>query len=170
MRLNLGAGLDRSLGLCVNLDVSPATNPDIVADVEQGIPFKSESFDQVWCKDFLEHLVDFTGALEEIYRVCRPKARVIITVPHFSCANTFIDFTHCRAMSYFSFDYLAPDSQYSYYANARFLVRHRYIFFHHSWMSLPIQVMANRFAELYEHHFAWILPAWFLYVELEACK
>lgn len=170
-RLNLGAGFDRGVPCAVNLDLSPVTRPDVVADLNgPGLPFRDSVFDEVYCKDVLEHLDDLRRPMEEIYRVSKPGARVIITAPHFSCANTFIDITHKRALSAFSFDYFDESSRYSYYTCAKFKVRHRYIFFHRTRWLVPFQVLANRYPHVYEHHFAYIVPAWFVYFELEVRK
>jgi len=170
-RLNLGSGFDRSVTEAINVDINLAARPDVVADLNKfPYPFRDSVFDEVWCKDVIEHLDRLTVVMEDIHRISKAGAKVVITVPHFSCANTFIDVTHTRSLSFFSFDYFTENSPYSYYSKARFKILHRYIFFHNSPWDLAVQVFANRFPKLYEHRLAWIFPAWFLYFELEVCK
>ncbi len=47
------------------------------------LPYKSEMFDTVIAIDVLEHVDDDIAALAEIRRVCKPRAKVILTVPAF---------------------------------------------------------------------------------------
>ena len=49
------------------------------------IPLRSELFDVVVLSDLLEHIRDDKGALEEIRRVLRFEARLILTVPGMRC-------------------------------------------------------------------------------------
>jgi len=45
------------------------------------LPLDSGVFDIVVCSDLLEHVHDDIGVLDEIHRVLRPRARLILTVP-----------------------------------------------------------------------------------------
>ena len=74
----------------VGLDVSPAAVEAArsrgldarVIDDAAALPFEDESFDGAICTEVLEHLFDPLGALEEIRRVLRPGACVVVTVPN----------------------------------------------------------------------------------------
>ena len=55
----------------------------VQANVEQGLPFPSGSFDLVVCEQVLEHLHDPHGVVREIARVMRPDGLVIAGVPIF---------------------------------------------------------------------------------------
>jgi SAM-dependent methyltransferase len=55
----------------------------VCADASQALPFKDKSFSLVTCLDVLEHLDRDLDLLEEILRVCREGARILITVPAF---------------------------------------------------------------------------------------
>jgi len=46
-----------------------------------GLPFKTASFDRVFCLDFLEHVDDDRKTAEEIARVLRPEGRLVLIVP-----------------------------------------------------------------------------------------
>ena len=55
-----------------------------LADVKANLcnlPFKDECFDLILCNHVLEHIVDDIKAMEEIYRVLKPKGKAIIQVP-----------------------------------------------------------------------------------------
>lgn len=50
-------------------------------DVGTEFPFRSGSFDVVWCSEHLEHLFSPMFALEQVYRVLRPGGTALLTVP-----------------------------------------------------------------------------------------
>ena len=71
--LNLGAGLDRSIPGAVTVDLVAKTNPDVVHDLDvYPWPFETDSFDQVICREVIEHLEDVIKAMEEMHRITRP--------------------------------------------------------------------------------------------------
>src|SRR5919109_476542 len=70
-RLNLGCGHDIREGY-VNVDAAPLPGVDVVHDLNRlPLPFADERFDEVNCKDVLEH-VDYIPLLREIHRLLRP--------------------------------------------------------------------------------------------------
>jgi len=56
-------------------------NCDVV-DVDEGLPFKKNSFDLVWAGDLIEHVFDPIFVFEEINRVLVPNGHLFITVPN----------------------------------------------------------------------------------------
>src|SRR5512137_1302163 len=79
LRLNLGSSSDRAPGW-TNVDFSPDTNPDIVADVER-LPLKDGVACEIWASHILEHLPCGTKALEEWHRVLMPGGVITVAVP-----------------------------------------------------------------------------------------
>lgn len=60
-------------------------NPDAevkVGSVEERLPFRSESFDAVWCTEVLEHVFDVHATLSELNRVLRPSGVLVLTTPY----------------------------------------------------------------------------------------
>jgi SAM-dependent methyltransferase len=168
--LNLGCGRKHLPG-AVNLDVSAQVGADVVHDLgRMPWPLPSDAFREVHAYDVLEHLEDVGGAMEEIHRICRPGARVLITVPHFSSANAFTDPTHRHQFGTFSFDYFAADHELGFYSRARFRRAHAQIVFYPSLVNTIVHRLANRRPQAYERRWAWMFPAWFLSIELEAVK
>ena len=87
LRMLKDAGFSRAEGLdlddeairwCVEKRLGPVRKGDIC-----DIPFADQSFDLVLATDVIEHVEDDTRALSEIYRVLKPGACAIITVPAF---------------------------------------------------------------------------------------
>jgi SAM-dependent methyltransferase len=168
--LNLGCGL-KHVPDGVNLDVTPATNPDVVHDLNvRPWPFESGTFEEVRANDVIEHLDDIVATMEEIHRVCSPGAVVRITVPHFSCSNAFTDITHRHYFSYFSFHYFTGENEFPFYTAARFKRRASQIVFRPTLANKIVWRLATRWPAAYERTWPWIFPAWFLYFELEVLK
>ncbi len=103
LRLNLGCGHHRLEGW-VNVDHSPALSPDQVADLESlPWPWPDNSADEVLMSHVLEHLgptpAAFLGIMTELWRVCRPGARVTVIVPHPRHDSFLNDPTHVRPIT-----------------------------------------------------------------------
>ncbi len=169
--LDIGAGRDRSAPGAVTVDRNAGTHPDIVHDLDQyPWPIETGSFDTIVCKEVIEHLADIVRAMEELHRIGRPGARVHITTPHFSCANSFTDPTHRHHLGCFSFDYFTGGNQWGFYTTARFRAVRRRLHFYGRYKNLHVSWLANRFPRFYEEHLAWMFPAWYLSFELEVIK
>ena len=168
--LNLGSGRDR-MEDAVNLDVTPDTSPDVVHDLNRRPwPFPDNRFRIVHAKDVIEHLDDVAATMAEIHRVCAPGATVSIVVPHFSSDNAYMDPTHRHYFSAFTFDYFSDGHPLNFYTRARFRPTSVQIVFRPSLVNKFVWRLARRFPRAYEQRWAWIFPAWFLAVELEAVK
>lgn len=155
----------------VNLDISGDVGADVVHDLAQlPWPLPSDAFREVYAYDVIEHLEDVVRVMEEIHRVCTPGARVHITVPHFSSANAFMDPTHRHQFSCFSFDYFDGSHALAFYSRARFKRTQVQIVFSPTLVNKLVHRLANRRPQAYEQRWAWIFPAWFLSVDLEAVK
>lgn len=81
MKLNLGSGLTKIPGF-LNVDSNPLCKPDILADVEKKLPFEDSSVDEIRAYHIFEHINDFFGFVQELYRICKHKAIIDIEVPH----------------------------------------------------------------------------------------
>ncbi|MBM3824518.1 MAG: class I SAM-dependent methyltransferase [Verrucomicrobia bacterium] len=166
-KLNLGAGRKRMQD-AVNLDLVAGTGPEVVHDLNSfPWPFEDHSFDEVHAYDVIEHLGDIVKVVNEIHRISRPGARVVITVPHFSSANAFTDPTHRHYFGHRSFEYFTGESSFSFYSECRFRHRVRNIIFHPTLLNKLVWRLACKWPEAYERRWAWIFPAWYLHFELE---
>ena len=54
----------------------------IIADVENGIPFKKNYFDFIFLGEILEHMNNLDFILEEVWRVLKPNGIALITTPN----------------------------------------------------------------------------------------
>ncbi len=169
--LNLGSGKDRSIADAVTVDINPSTSPDVIHDLNHvPWPLDDDTFDIIYCKDIIEHLGDIVKTMEELHRVARAGARIHITTPHFSCANSYTDPTHRYHLGLFSFDYFTGQNQLDFYTKARFKMVKAGLVFYPRFKNKLIWRIANRWPAFYEEHMAWIFPAWFISFELEVLK
>jgi SAM-dependent methyltransferase len=80
-----------------NLDYITADLYSPIVDVKADIldlPFDDNSFDIVFCNHVLEHIEDDKKAMQELYRVLKPKGMGIFQVPQdLSLEKTYEDFT-----------------------------------------------------------------------------
>lgn len=169
-KLNLGCGA-RHFDTHLNVDLVPDVKPDLVMDLNRfPYPLPDGHFEETLVYDVVEHVADLVGFMREIHRISRPGGRLVVTTPHFSCANSYTDPTHTRHMGWFSFDYFLVDGTTHNYGLRGFRVRHRSLIFRPTLVNKLVWRLANRHPNAYEQRWAWLFPAWFLSFELEAVK
>lgn len=102
MKLNLGCGYNKYPGY-VNVDSDPKCSPDIVANLEEPLPFGDSTVSEIILYHVLEHLGQDTQTYfriwQEFYRVLKPGGEIRITVPHWNHENFHHDPTHVRKVT-----------------------------------------------------------------------
>jgi len=83
MRLNLGSGEDYMEGF-TNLDLDSRCKPDVVADLNEPLPFKKNTFDYILAKDTICYAKDFVKLMQELHRVSKAGGIIEIKTSHFS--------------------------------------------------------------------------------------
>ncbi|WP_026731477.1 class I SAM-dependent methyltransferase [Fischerella sp. PCC 9605] len=101
LRLNLGCGA-RHLDDYLNVD--KFGKPDLRLDLETfPYPWDDNSVAEIEMCHVLEHLGQQTEVylkiIQELYRICKPGAKVHIVVPHHRSDRFFHDPTHVRAIT-----------------------------------------------------------------------
>ncbi|MGY3232019.1 SAM-dependent methyltransferase [Luteibacter sp. HA06] len=108
--LNLGSGNDYLDG-AVNVDFY-SVKADIRHDLESmPYPFADDTFDAIRCMNVLEHLHEPIRVMQELHRIGRHGARVIIRVPHFRSAALYEDITHQRGYAWRTLDHFVTDGE-----------------------------------------------------------
>ncbi len=67
-----------------NLDYTTTDLESPLADIKADIcnlPFKDNSYDVILCNHVLEHIPDDTKAMQELYRVLKPRGMAILQIP-----------------------------------------------------------------------------------------
>lgn len=102
MKVNLGCGYNKYAGY-VNVDHDAKCNPDIVADLEERLPFEDNSVDEIIMFHVLEHLGQdvkiYFNIWKELYRILKHDGEIKITVPHWNHENFHHDPTHVRKVT-----------------------------------------------------------------------
>ena len=100
-KINLGCGRLK-LPDYINVDRNSACNPDIVHDLSKGLPFDSDSADEIAAYDFLEHCEDFVSVMNEIIRVLKVGGKLITRFPPWNREGAF-SAAHARVVVYSDF-------------------------------------------------------------------
>lgn len=163
-----------------SVDFRPEVSPTIIHNLFNfPYPFEDSSFDVIYASHIMEHMKDNIEFMEEIYRIAKPHAKVIIRVPHFSGRSAWCDPTHLRAYSYYQFYYYYSYDSGDHYANCEFKVNKvklRYTRFSHGLfvdkiLSPIINFLANSNIKLCEKTWCyWVGGFSEIYVELETIK
>jgi len=99
--VDLGGAFDKPAGY-TSLDLHGG---DILADARQGLPFRDNSVGVIRAHDFLEHLPDKIGIMNEIYRVLVPNGWLLSLTPSTDGRGAFQDPTHVSYWNENSFWY-----------------------------------------------------------------
>ncbi len=121
MKLNIGCGKDIRVGY-VNADIVKLPGVDRVVDFDSfPYPFKDNTFDEILCSHVLEHLTDLPRVMEELHRIAKPNARIIVWGPFYNHHTAFQDPTHKHFFALDTFDYFESHNL-NYYSSARFRI------------------------------------------------
>ena len=108
--LDMGCGKNKRPG-SIGLDMNRAL-PGVDVEYEvrrgRGLPFATNSFDEIYIIDLVEHVDDIAWLLSEVHRVAVPEARVEIQYPHYSSRNAYGDVTHRHLLGLHAFDHFIP--------------------------------------------------------------
>lgn len=104
VRIDIGCGPRKAPGF-IGVDIAPAPGVDIVADLGQAFPFDDSTVDELRAHDVIEHLADRIHTMNEIWRICKPGAKVDVRVPSSDGRGAFQDPTHISFWNINSFKY-----------------------------------------------------------------
>jgi SAM-dependent methyltransferase len=131
-KLNVGCGTDIKQDY-INLDVVNLPGVDVVHDLTVfPWPFEDNAFDEIELINVLEHLPDTVRTIEEIHRIARFRAKIIIRVPFWNSPDMFADPTHKRFFSERTLRFFDPNliecKSRPYYTDARFSIKRTYAY------------------------------------------
>jgi predicted SAM-dependent methyltransferase len=161
--LDLGCGKKKRPG-AIGVDYSEWHDADVIHDLNVfPYPFESNSIDQVYLDNVLEHLDQPMRVMEEVYRITKTGATIKIIVPYFRSLWAFIDPTHKTFYTVDSFAYYDPRhiicQRYD-YTHARFFVE-KVVFnetLQNRWSKKLMVKFANRHPNWYEFYFSHLYP------------
>ena len=161
--LDLGCGKKIRPG-AIGVDYSDRHNADVIHDLNVfPYPFESDSIDQVFLDNVLEHLDKPIRVMEEVHRITKLGGDIKVIVPYFRSNWAFIDPTHQTFYTVDSFAYYDPRhiicQRYD-YTSARFLVEK--IVFNETlqgrWYRKLMVKLANKYPNRYEYYLSHLYP------------
>ncbi len=170
--VDLGCGKRKKDG-ALGIDKADLPGVDIVADIEQGLPFLPDHcVDYLHCRSMLEHIKDFPAAMKEIVRVLKKDGKAEIYVPHFSSPYYYSDFTHRNFFGLYSFYYFVPTENQlrrkvpDYYTNFKIdILSLKLLFRSRFWLRARLKSIFGRIInscswlqEYYEETLCYIIP------------
>jgi len=120
IKLNIGCGYKKLDGF-INLDIAKEVNPDVVCNIENGIPFKDNSVDYIFTDNCLEHInpAKWKFVLSEIARIANDGCILEMWLP-FDNISTRTNVDHFRTFNFSSWDqYTTEDNLRDYYSPLR---------------------------------------------------
>jgi len=90
-----------------NIDKNLTTN--IIANINDPFPIKSNSFDLIIANNIIEHVENVVATMEEIHRTGKKNSLVVLRTPHYSHPESYRDPTHRWQFTWESFDYFIKD-------------------------------------------------------------
>lgn len=103
--LDIGCGT-RKKPNSIGMDINPRSAADVIHNLDAfPYPFADSSFDEIYADNVLEHLSSVIRTMEEIHRIGRNGAAVIIAVPYFRSKWAYADPTHKTFFTAESFAY-----------------------------------------------------------------
>ena len=112
IRLDVGCGEAKNAG-CVGMDRRRVRGVDIVHDLEKTPwPLKKESVIQIFASHIIEHIKPwlFIDVMDEMWRVCKVDAQLLISAPYGASRGFQQDPTHCNMVNESTFRYFTPGS------------------------------------------------------------
>jgi len=172
--LDVGCGNDKIPG-AVGIDLVAGPQIDIVHDLDRmPWPVQTSAFDVIRLWSVMEHLHDLVAVMEEVHRVARPGAIVLIGTPHFSSANAYTDPTHVHFLSGRFLDYFVQGTEmsghYGFYSKARFALLERRVTLSPFWARLRITRLMNRMLPAYETYLSGIIRGADVQLKLSVVK
>ncbi len=110
IKLNVGCGRNILDGW-TNLDCADLPGIDIVADIDRcadaPLPIEDNSVEEFLLSHVIEHIRHPLPLMQELHRVAKPNATMIIRVPYGSSDDAFEDPTHVQQYFEGSFNYFS---------------------------------------------------------------
>jgi SAM-dependent methyltransferase len=170
LKLHLGCR-DRIKKGFVNVDIVPYSKEVLKIDLNKHpLPWKTNSVDYIHCEHTLVFLKDPPGFLHELYRICKPGARIKLIDTHYSLAMGYAELRRTRpGISYFMLGHKAWNIEFYH----KFKVKNKFLNFTEvnlTFLNKIINPIINLSPTLYERFFSFLLPCSEVHFDLEVTK
>lgn len=158
VRIDLGCGNAKKEG-AVGFDIELSDNVDVQCDFNgRSVPVKSNSVDEICCRDVIEHLHDTPRFFLELIRIVRKTGgRIYIRTPHYTSRYAYNDPTHVKYFGLGVIDYLMMHNEKT-GRNIKISCE-KQLLFPKIYRLSGIAWLMNKFPHRYEQVFCYIFPA-----------
>jgi predicted SAM-dependent methyltransferase len=183
LSLELGCGDRKRHADAIGIDRLDYAGVDIVGDLYEVLQsFPDRCVSSVYSYHCFEHLTNLPDMVDQLCRIMNPKARLIVSVPHFSNPYYYSDATHRQPFGLYTFSYLAHDRIFSrkcpnYQKELGFNLKKVDLCFksprpfYGRWAFKKVVqfiVNLNTYSkEFYEENLCWVFPCYEIQYELE---
>jgi SAM-dependent methyltransferase len=108
---DVGCGPVKQVPSAIGVDALAQPGVDVVADLDDGLPFEDASLDHVFAVHVLEHVRDMVAVMAELHRVLRPGGVLHALCPHWRHVNAAADPTHVRLVDPRTFRWFCEPSR-----------------------------------------------------------
>ena len=104
-KLDIACGQNKTPGF-FGIDIAKAEGVDLVYDLEKfPWPIPDNSVDEATCSHYIEHTKDIIAFMDEVHRILKPGAKILIRAPYYNGVRAWQDPTHTRVISEATFLY-----------------------------------------------------------------
>lgn len=100
---DIGCGPKKQFPGAIGVDAVEQPGVDVVANLDDGLPFAEASLDHVFAVHVLEHVGDMVAVMAELHRVLKPTGVLHVLCPHWRHVNAAADPTHVRSIDPLTF-------------------------------------------------------------------
>ncbi len=156
------------------MDSVSLPQPDVVHDFDVfPFPFANNNSDEVKLFNSHKHFDDFLVKVRELHRSLNPGGLLRVLSSHYSGPGVYRDPTHKVLFPWTTVGRFIAALGYRTEGEVRFAMRRRMFGVPDGGTQGPgalVKAFDNRYPDLYERYFCWMMPAKAMYCELEAIK
>ncbi len=171
--LDIGCGKKKQEPGAIGIDRQSGSAADVLCELTHfPWPIRDDSADRVYLSHVVEHQPDILRVMDEVHRISKSGAEVVVVTPHYSSPDSYSDPTHLHHLGFHSFDYFVRDSFENFvYGKAKFRILERRLTFGGNILLDNLgRLWAGISIDFYEKHLAWVFPARNLICRLSALK
>lgn len=166
--LDVGCGGAKSKG-AIGIDRQIQEDVNVVSNLNKfPWPLKNNTFDVIYCISVIEHLDDIVKTMEELHRIGKNGAVIIIDTSHFAHPNSYRDPTHKWHFTLGTFDYFTGGVLYPRYSKLKFKMLKKELHFRKKYCTGKLYAFFS--TRRYEKYYCHKCPPHSIYFEMEIVK
>lgn len=166
--LDVGCGGAKSQG-AIGIDQKKQEGVDVVCNLNHyPWPFKSDTFDFLYCISVIEHLDNVVKTMEELHRIGKNGSVIVIDTSHFAHPNSYRDPTHKWHFTLGTFDYFTGEVLYPRYSKLKFKMLKKELRFRKKYCTGRLYAFFS--TRRYEKYYCHKCPPHSIYFEMEIVK